>query len=82
MPVRRRPSKKRAATTDIVDAWGSIFDLGRDFFGDHVRLGFKTEAAALKAAPAAWRQYGSLHMASSKPMRGPVPWAMQKFGPP
>ena len=82
MPVRRRKPKKRASTVEMVDAWGAIFDLGRDFFGDHVRLGFKTEAAALKAAKAAWRQYGSLHLASYEPVHGSVPWALQKFGDP
>lgn len=82
MPVRRRVSKKRNSTTDMVDAWGPIFDFGKDYFSDYVRLGFKNEEAALKAAPAAWRQYGSLHLASYEPLQGSTPWALRKFGPP
>ena len=67
---------------DLVDAWGPIFDFGEDYFGDHARLGFKSERAAVQAAADAWGMYGGLFLVAWPTQPGREPWALVKFGPP
>lgn len=81
MPVRRRTPKKVSRTVDMLDAWGPIFDFGCDFFHDRDRLGYRSEAAVLKAARAAWAQYGAAYLASDL-CDQEAPWALKQFGKP
>ena len=51
MNVRTVPKRRRQRSTIPPDAWGMMFETGRDYFNDLAEHGLDTEAAALAAAP-------------------------------
>lgn len=83
MPVRRRIAKRRFNEDDELDAWGTMFETGYDFFHDLEQFGICGHKAATRAAGPAWRRLGARFMVTWRPnVNVQTPWAILTFGPP
>ena len=79
-----------------LEAWRMTFSSGHDFFSDLPAVGVvhphdiwppeqqpAARRAFMKAAKVAWRELGAAFMETWRPEPDdPVPWALEKFGPP
>lgn len=84
MPVKRRVAKRRLSAADELWVWESVFDSGRDFFGELKDIGVETDAYGVPdigVAREAWLRLGRSYLLKKSPETR-EPWAVRTFGHP
>lgn len=86
MPEKRRTRKGRTDKRTEAEAWGCIFEVGYDFFGDLPRMGITLDRHGMAfegETRDAWHRLGRIWLATRDPILADrPPWAVEQFGEP